>query len=196
MVAIIFTSFFQKLIFKARSKSNKNCIKDTAKNKKKKNKDAEDPKIVDDREKAEKEEDKSREERVNPSDIEPARETETPKEREVRCGEDRQVDDGIEFSVETVEKKDGGSETKDKGAVNAAEGENVILDEEESKKNREVQEVADAVGTVKRGSKTKEKEDEGVAEAEAVLENGVNTDELAADSQVTATNQSPGEIQE
>lgn len=139
---------------------------------------------------------------MNATDIESARESETPKEREVRCGKDRQIDDGIEISIETVGKKDGGSETKDKGEVNAAEDEKVTLDEEESKKNREplenreVQEVAEAVATVQAESKTKEKEDEGVAEADAVMENGVKTDEIVADSQVTAANQSPDEIQE
>lgn len=181
---------FQKLIFKPRSKSNKNCIKDTAKNKKKKKtkteKDAEDPKILDDREKVEKEEDKSREERAKATDVEAARESETSKEREVRCEEDRKIDDGIEISIETVEKKDGGAETKDKGAENGAEEEGeekIALDGEGSKEdgepleNGKVQEVTEIVATVETQSETKEKEDEGVAEVEAVIENGVETDE-------------------
>lgn len=188
--------FFQKLIFKARSKSNKNCIKDTAKNKKKKtktDKDVEDPKILDDREKAEKEEDRSGDERMNATDTESARENKTPKEKDGRCGKDRKIDDGIEISIETVEKKDG---------ENATEEETVTLDEEEPKKsgepleNREVQEVAETVATVKAESKTKEKQNEGIAEAEAMMENGVKTDEIVADSQATATNQSPDEVQE
>ncbi|XP_056236870.1 raftlin-like [Seriola aureovittata] len=220
----------KKLIFKPRGKSNKNCIKDTAKNKKKKKtkteKDAEDPKILDDREKVEREEDKSR---VNAKDEEAARESETPLERESRCEEDRNVDDGIEISIETVEEKDGGEETK--GAENGTEeeeeeAEEKIMDGEGSKENGEplenVREVAETVATVETENKTKEKEDESVAEVEAVIENGVETDkekdegeenaikhkteepasveviakEIVADSQATLTNQSPEETQE
>ncbi|XP_036931390.1 raftlin-like [Acanthopagrus latus] len=221
----------KKLIFKPRSKSNKNCIKETAKNKKKKKtkteKDAEDPKILDDREKAEREEDKSGDERVNATDVEGARESETSKEGEARCEEDRKIDDGIKISVETVEEKDGGAETKDDGAENSTEGE-----EEEkiegSKENGEplrkgeVHEVTKIVATVETQSETKEKEDDGGAEAEAVIENGVETDEekdegegraikckteepagveviakeIVADSQATPNNQSPEETQE
>ncbi|KAM8734839.1 raftlin [Acanthopagrus schlegelii] len=176
----------KKLIFKPRSKSNKNCIKETAKNKKKKKtkteKDAEDPKILDDREKAEREEDKSGDERVNATDVEGARESETSKEGEARCEEDRKIDDGIKISIETVEEKDGGAETKDDGAENSTEGE-----EEEkidgSKENGEplrkgeVHEVTKIVATVETQSETKEKEDDGGAEVEAVIENGVETDE-------------------
>ncbi|XP_044063687.1 raftlin-like [Siniperca chuatsi] len=217
----------KKLIFK----SNKNCIKDAAKNKKKKKsknvKDAEDPKILDDREKAEKEEDKSRDERVNAIDVEAARESETSKEREVRCDEDRKTDDGIEISIET----DGGAETKDKGAENGTEEEGeekIAMDGDGSKEKgeplekSEIQEVSEIVVTVETQSKTKEKEDKGVAEVEAVIENGVETDEekedgeesvikgkteepagaevitkeIVADSQATPTNQSPEETQE
>ncbi|XP_040900416.1 raftlin-like isoform X2 [Toxotes jaculatrix] len=228
----------KKLIFKPRSKSNKNCIKDTAKNKKKKKtkaeKDAEDPKMLDDREKAEKEEDKSRDERLNTTDAEAVRESEPLKERESRCEEDRKIDDGIEISIETVEKKDGGAETKDKGAGNGTEEgggeeeEKITLDGEVSRENgeplenREAQEVAEAVATVKTENETKEKEGEGVAEVEAVIENGVETDEekdegkenvlkhkteepagvevvakeIVAESEVTPTNQTPEETQE
>ncbi|KAM9353062.1 raftlin [Symphorus nematophorus] len=180
----------KKLIFKPRSKSNKNCIKDTAKNKKKKKtkseKDAEDPKILDDKEKVEKEEDKGGDERVNATDVEGAEESETTKEREMRCEEDRKIDDGIEISVETVEKEDGGAETKGKGAENSTEKEGeekMALGGEGSKENGEplengeVREVTEIVATVETQSKTKEKEDEGVAEVEAVIENGVETDE-------------------
>ncbi|XP_070823566.1 raftlin isoform X2 [Chaetodon trifascialis] len=220
----------KKLIFKARSKSNKNCIKDTAKNKKKKKtkteKDVEDPKILDDREKVEKEEDKSRDERVNAAD---ARESETLKGREVRCEEVRKIDDGIDISIETVEKKDGGAEIKDNGAENGTEEEReekMALDEEGSKENGEppengeVHEVTEIIATVETQSKTKEKEEEGGAKVEAVIENGVETDEekdedeesaikteepagvevvakeIVADSQATPTNQSPEEMQE
>lgn len=189
----------KKLIFKPRSKSNKNCIKDTAKNKKKKKtkieKDAEDPKILDEREKVEKEEDKSRDERVNATGVEAARESETSKAREVRCEEDGMIDDGIEISIETIEKKDGGEETEDKGAENSKEGdgeEKMALDGEQSKdngkliENGEAQEVTEIVVTVETQSKTKEKNDEGVAEVEAVIENGVETDEEKDEGDETA----------
>ncbi|XP_029307645.1 raftlin [Cottoperca gobio] len=178
----------KKLIFKPRSKSNKNCIKDTAKNKKKKKtkteKDAEDPKILDERENVEKDENKSRDERVNATDAEAARESETSKERGVSGEEDKMTDDGIKISIETVEKKDGGAETEDKRAETSTEEEGkekIALDEEESKEkgepleNGEVQEVTEIVATVETQSETKEKEDEGVAEV--VIENGVETDE-------------------
>ncbi|TDH11375.1 hypothetical protein EPR50_G00060240 [Perca flavescens] len=178
----------KKLIFKPRSKSNKNCIKDTAKNKKKKKtkteKDAEDPKILDDRETVEKEEEeKSKDEKGNATDVEAARESETSKEREMRCEENRMIDDGIEISIETVEKKDGGAEREDKGAESRTEEEGeekITLDEEGTKENGEpfengeVQEATEIVVTVETQSETKEK-DEGVAEV--VIENGVETDE-------------------
>ncbi|XP_035528707.1 raftlin-like isoform X2 [Morone saxatilis] len=226
----------KKLIFKPRSKSNKNCIKDTAKNNKKKKKtkmekDTEDPKILDDKEKVEKEEEKSRDERVNATDVESARESETSKEREVGCEEDRKIDDGIEISIETVEKKDGGAATKDKRAENSKEEEGeekIALDGAGSKENGEpfengeVQEVTEIVATVETQSKTKEKKDECVAKVEAVIENGVATDEekdkdeedaikrkteepagveinakeIVADSLATPTNQNPEETQE
>ncbi|XP_019134656.2 raftlin [Larimichthys crocea] len=216
----------KKLIFKPRSKSNKNCIKDTAKNKKKKKtKDVEDPKILDDREKVEREEDRSRDEGVNKTDVEAARESETSKDRGVSREEDRKNDDGIEISVETVEKRAGGAEMKDKGAKNGKdeEGEEKIAPEGEGSKvngepleNGEVQEVTEIVATVETQSMTKEKLEQGVAEV--VTENGVETDEekedaikrkteepagvevivkeVVADSQATPTNQSPEETQE
>ncbi|XP_059194818.1 raftlin-like [Centropristis striata] len=213
----------KKLIFKPRSKSNKHCIKDSAKNKKKKKtkteKDAEDPKILDEREKVEREEDKSRDERV--TDEEAAKESEESKERDVRCEEDMMID-GIEISIETVVKKDGGAETEDKGAENGTEeddgGEKTAADGEkdngEPLENGEVQEVTEITATVETQSETKEKEEEGVAEV--VIENGVETDEekdegeetegpadgevitkeIVADSQAKPTNQSPEETQE
>lgn len=214
------------MIFKPRSKSNKNCIKDTAKNKKKKKtKDVEDPKILDDREKVEREEDRSRDEGVNKTDVEAARESETSKDRGVSRQEDRKNDDGIEISVETVEKRAGGAEMKDKGAKNGKdeEGEEKIAPEGEGSKvngepleNGEVREVTEIVATVETQSMTKEKLEQGVAEV--VTENGVETDEekedaikrkteepagvevivkeVVADSQATPTNQSPEETQE
>ncbi|XP_008279393.1 raftlin isoform X2 [Stegastes partitus] len=207
----------KKLIFKPRSKSSKNCIKDTAKNKKKKKtkteKDGEDPKILDEREKVEKEEDKSGDERVNA-----ARESEMLKEREARCEEDEKIDDGIEIGIETVMKKDEAAETKENGTEEGQE--KMALDGEGSKENGEplengeVKEVTETVATVEAQSETKEKESEGAAEADAVIENGVETDEekdegdeietdepaevtakeIVADPQ--ATNQSPEETQE
>ncbi|XP_069393658.1 raftlin isoform X2 [Paralichthys olivaceus] len=224
----------KKLIFKPRSKSNKNCIKDTAKNKKKKKtkseKDAEDPKIIDDREKAEREEDKSREEGENATYGDAGRESGTLEERETRCEEDGKIDDGIEISIETVEMKDGGTETKDKGAGNGTdegeedEEEKITLGEEGSEENGEplVQEVAETVATLETENETKENKDTGVAEVEAVIENGVEADEerdeggenaikhkaeepasvevnakeIVADSLASLTNQSPEETQE
>ncbi|KAI4810505.1 hypothetical protein KUCAC02_013445, partial [Chaenocephalus aceratus] len=219
----------KKLIFKPRSKSNKNCIKETAKKKKKKKtkteKDAEDPKILDDKENVEKEENNSREEAVNAIDVEAARESETSKEREVRSEADKIID-GIEISIETFEKKDGGAETEDKEGQNVTEEEKIALDGEGSNEKgeplekREVQEVTEIVATVETQSETKEKVDESVAEV--VIENGVETDEekdegqeivmkhkteepagvdviakeMVADSKATPTNQSSEETPE
>lgn len=179
---------FQKLIFKPRSKSNKNRIKDTAKNKKKKKtkfeKALEDPKILDDREKVEKEENKSRDEKVNATNVEAARENEISKERDVQSGEDTKIDDGIE--IETVEREDGGAATRDKGAENGTEEEGeekIALGGEGSKENEaplengEVQEVTEIAATVETQDNTKEKERVGAAEVEAVIENGIETDE-------------------
>lgn len=197
---------FQKLIFKPRSKSNKNCIKDTAKNKKKKKtkteKDSEDPKILDERE------NKSRDEKMNATNVEAAR------ERNERCEEDPKIDEGIEISIET--------ETRDKRAesVTGDEGEDKMGGEGsqengEPVENSEVREETSA--TVETQSETKEKEDRDVAEVKAVIENGIETDE-AGDENTTkcqgaepadggdvskevvaepqATNQNPDESQE
>ncbi|XP_074539890.1 raftlin [Halichoeres trimaculatus] len=173
----------KKLIFKPRGKSNKNCIKETAKNKKKKKskaeREAEDPKIHDDREKVEKEDAESKDERANAADEKAGRESQTSKEREERCEEEGQIKDGIEISVETSGKKDGGADTgKDKGAEDegeeAPDGEG-SKENGEPVENGEVLEVSEVVVETK--SETKEKEDEGVAEVEVVIENGVETDE-------------------
>ena len=110
------------------------------------------------------------------------RESGTLEERESRCEEDGKIDDGIEINVETVEKKDGGAETKDKGAGNGSEegeGEKITLNGDGSEENgerlekRDVQEVAETVATVETENETKENEDTGGAEVEAVMENGV-----------------------
>lgn len=134
----------------------------------------EDPKIRDDREFGEKEEDKS----VDEADLESAREKETSKDREVRC-EDGKIDDEIEINVETDKDRDGEAETNNQGAVNGTE--DITLDGEGSKKNGEpaengeVQEGAGAV--VETENQTKEKGGKSVAEVKAVIENGVETDE-------------------
>lgn len=179
---------FQKLIFKPRSKSNKNCIKDTAKNKNKKTKnekDAEDPEIVKDREKVEKEENKSGDEKVNTTNAEGAREGEMSKEKDLRCGDERKIDDGVQISTEIGQEKDGGAEERDKGADGTEEEgeEKLALGGERSKEsgelleNAKVQEVTGIVAIVETQSKTKEKEDTGATEVEAVIENGIETDE-------------------
>ncbi|KAG7475544.1 hypothetical protein JOB18_033317 [Solea senegalensis] len=215
----------KKLIFKPRSKSNKNCIKDIDKNKKKKKakseKDAEDANILNERERDEKEEEKSREERDE------ATYGDAAKEGDSRFEEDRKMDDGVEISVETVEKKDGGTEATDKGEEDGTkedEEEEVTLAGEGSKENggplenKEGQEVAASVAAVETVNKTKEKADV----VEAVIENGVEADEetddadvkaikdmteepsgmdvvtkeIIAESQAAPTNQSPEETQE
>ncbi|XP_072249722.1 raftlin isoform X2 [Leuresthes tenuis] len=211
----------KKLIFKPRSKSNKNGIKDTTKNKKKKTKtekDAEDSKIQDS-EKVEKEDVKNVAETTIPAEVETASEGE--KEKETRCERERELEEGIEISIESVIKKDGAAEVEDKGAENGTEEEKdeMEVDGEGSKQNDEplengeVKEVTETVATVETQSETKEKELEGAAEVESVIENGIETDEekdegeevkskteeviakeTVADPQ--ATNQSPEEAQE
>nr|XP_040021356.1 raftlin-like isoform X1 [Gasterosteus aculeatus aculeatus]XP_040021357.1 raftlin-like isoform X1 [Gasterosteus aculeatus aculeatus] len=173
----------KKLIFKPRGKSNKNCVKDSAKNKNKKKKaktdgDAEDPKITDRSEKVERDEEKSKEEGVNATD------REASKERQLRSEEDGMMNAGIEISIE---KKDGGAETENKGAETgtAEEGEEKAAVEEVGTKENgdppeteEVQEVTEITATVETRSDTKEEEEGGgEGAAEAVMENGVKTDE-------------------
>ncbi|CAJ1062976.1 raftlin-like [Xyrichtys novacula] len=213
----------KKLIFKPRGKSNKNCIKETAKNKKKKKskteREADDPKIQDDREKVEKEEAESKDERANATDEKAGRESETSKEREVRCEEERKMKDGIEISVENGEKKDGGAETEEKVAEEGEDG-GGSKENGEPVENGEVLEVSEII--VETTSETKETEDEGAAEVQAVIENGVETDEekdkdeesvikktteepaggdviakeIVVDSQATPTIQNPDETEE
>lgn len=172
---------FQKLIFKPRSKSNNHCIKDEAKNKKKKKnkaeKDSEDPKILDDREKLEREEDRSGDERVNTTE---ARQGETLEERQASCEEDRKIDeDGSEIEVETF---DGGAETNDQGGDGGTEQERVketiVPDQEGLKENGELLENKEGQNETTAVVETegKTKDDKDVAEAAAVIENGVETD--------------------
>ncbi|KAM4580178.1 raftlin [Odontesthes bonariensis] len=213
----------KKLIFKPRSKSNKNGIKDATKNKKKKSKtekDAEDSKILQDGEKVEKEDVKNVAETASPAEVETAGESE--KEKETRGERERKSEEGIEISIEGVTKKDGAAEVEDKGAENRTEEEKdeVEVDGEASKRNDEplengaVKEATETVATVETQSETKEKEPEGAAEVESVIENGIETDEekdegeeevkskteeVIAKETVTdpqATNQSPEEAQE
>ncbi|MEQ2240386.1 hypothetical protein ILYODFUR_014382 [Ilyodon furcidens] len=175
----------KKLIFKARSKPNKNCIKDVAKNKKKKTmieKESEDIKIADDKEKAEKEEDKTVSESTNAAQVEAA--GEFKKDRKIRCEEDKEVDAGMVISVKKVIKKDGLDKSEDKGEENCtAEREKKDPDVEGSKKiaeslgKEEVEKVAETVVTVETQSETKEKELEGTSKVECVIENGIETDE-------------------
>ncbi|XP_041843356.1 raftlin-like [Melanotaenia boesemani] len=212
----------KKLIFKPRNKSNKNSIKDPSKNKKKKTKtekDAEDPKILQDSEKIEKEDNKNEADRVNAAAEEAANDNE--KERETKFEDEGQTDDGMEISIESDIKKDGAAEMENKEAENTTEEEEkekLTPDGEGSKENEEplgngdAKEVSETVATVETQSETKEKELEG----ESVMENGIETDEekdegeeikskrevevevitkgTVADPQ--ATNQSPEEAQE
>ncbi|XP_062421536.1 raftlin [Pungitius pungitius] len=154
----------KKLIFKPRGKSNKNCVKDTAKNKKKKKKkakadsEAEDPKATDRREKAEREEEKSKDETPNAADRETSRGR--------RPGSEE--DGTIEISIE---KKDGGAETEDKGAGSGAAEEAGTKGSGDPSGAEEVQGAA-----AETPSEAKEDGDGGGV-AEAAMENGVGTDQ-------------------
>lgn len=162
---------FQKLFFKPRSKSNKNCIKETAKSKKKKTtaeKDAEDSKILNDREKREDAK------RVAERGTEAARGWE--EERKKRCEGDKTIDGGIE----AVSKTDGGAESEAAKVENGTEeDEKITADGEGSKENgepsgnEEVKEVNETVVTVETQSETKEKRLAGV---QSSIENGIETE--------------------
>ncbi|XP_076006435.1 raftlin isoform X2 [Genypterus blacodes] len=154
----------KKLIFKPRSKSNKNCIKDAAKSKKKKKKDGEDPKILDERDKGGKEEERAAERR-EATEAGAAGEGETTKDGEEKNQEDRKIDGGIEVGIETVDKED--AEARDEGAAGAKESGEAV-------ENRGEPDAMKTVVTVEAESKTKEEEEEDGAK---VLENGFETDE-------------------
>ncbi|XP_032414316.1 raftlin isoform X2 [Xiphophorus hellerii] len=181
----------KKLIFKARSKSNKNCIKDVAKNKKKKTiieKDSEDLKIADDREKVGKEEEKTVTGSTNAAQVEAA--GESKKERKIRCEEDKKADAGMVISIEKVTRKDEPEKSEDKVAENCTEEtESKAPDGEVSEDNgepsgkEEVEEVNETVVTVETQSETKEKELEGTSKVESVIENGIETDEEKDDGE-------------
>uniref|UniRef100_A0A667WLM3 Raftlin, lipid raft linker 1a n=1 Tax=Myripristis murdjan TaxID=586833 RepID=A0A667WLM3_9TELE len=194
----------KKLIFKTRSKSNKNCIKDAAKNKKKKKKtaaaerDLEDPKILDERENVEKEEAKSRDERANTTEVgEACKEGETAKESEAKSEGDGKIDDGIEIGVENDKIKDGGAEKRDQGAENGTgeDGEEEKPTQErmgsrengEHLENGDVEEVTETVVTVETERETKDEENEGGVRVEAVLENGLDTEETKEEAGENAT---------
>ncbi|XP_068616582.1 raftlin [Brachionichthys hirsutus] len=185
----------KKLIFKPRSKSNKNGIKDKKKKKAKTETVVEDSKIL------EKEEGKARAGRMNATDEEAVRE-ETSKE------EDGKIDDGLEISIEASEKTNGRAETKEKEER---------LDGEASKENGEPSEIcvqkASRDVKAQRETKAGDEVDVGVG---AVLENGIETDEekdeeaikgeaeepefkakeIVADPQATPTNGSPEETRD
>lgn len=211
----------KKLIFKPRSKSNKNCIKDVAKNKKKKTiieKESEDLKIADDREKAGKEEQKTAS--MNASQVEVV--DDSNKEKKIRCEEDKKVDSGMVVSVEEVIRKDGQGKSEEKAAENCTEErENKTPDGERSEEieeplgKEEDEKVTETVVTVETQSETKEKELEGTSKVECVVENGIEIDEekdegeekIKTEEQVeviakenvadpTTTNPSPVEAQE
>uniref|UniRef100_A0A1A7XNB8 Raftlin, lipid raft linker 1 n=1 Tax=Iconisemion striatum TaxID=60296 RepID=A0A1A7XNB8_9TELE len=171
----------KKLIFKPRSKSNKNCIKETAKNKKKKTiieKESEDPKILESREKKN---DKSVTERVKTAQVEAASKGEKGKKR---SEEEKKIGEGIEIGIEGVAKKDGAAESDDKEAKCCTGQEERMTPDEGGPKetrdplgNGEVKDVTETVVTVETPSETKEKELEGVAGVQGVIENGIETDE-------------------
>ncbi|XP_023186808.1 raftlin-like isoform X2 [Xiphophorus maculatus] len=181
----------KKLIFKARSKSNKNCIKDVAKNKKKKTiieKDSEDLKIADDREKVGKEEEKTVTGSTNAAQVEAA--GKSKKERKIRCEEDKKADAGMVISIEKVTRKDEPEKSEDKVAENCTEEtESKAPDGEVSEDNgepsgmEEVEEINETVVTVETQSETKEKELEGTSKVESVIENGIETDEEKDDGE-------------
>ncbi|KAM8868905.1 raftlin [Spinachia spinachia] len=157
----------KRLIFKPRGKSNKNCVKDTAKNKKKKkaktDSDAEDPKMTDRRDKAERDEERSKDGSVDATD------RETSKESQPRS--EPTIDAGIEISVE---KKDEGAETEDKGAEGAAVEEEAPGGNRDPSQAEEVQEATEIAAAVETRGETKGGGDEGAAQV--VMENGVETD--------------------
>ncbi|XP_043972071.1 raftlin-like isoform X3 [Gambusia affinis] len=193
----------KKLIFKSRSKSNKNCIKDVAKNKKKMTiieKDSEDMKIADDRENVAKEEEKTVTGSTNAAQVEAA--GESKKERKIRCEEDKKADAGMVISIEKVTRKDEPEKSEDKVAENCTEEtESKAPDGEGSEENgepsgkEEVEEVNETVVTVETQSETKEKELEGTSKVESVIENGIETEEEKDDGEENEIKTGePGEV--
>ncbi|XP_061812650.2 raftlin isoform X1 [Nerophis lumbriciformis] len=141
----------KKLIFKPRGKSNKNGIRDTAKNKKTKNK-----------------MDKNEDALKSPGGGDEAvnkEASEKPKEQDGNTGDVR---------VEPVLSGEDAAETEDKGAGEEPETaeEKSELDQEELLEDTEVLEVTET---------TLVQADDKEAEVEAVVENGVETDEEKED---------------
>ncbi|XP_038132345.1 raftlin, partial [Cyprinodon tularosa] len=180
----------KKLIFKTRSKSNKNCIKDLAKNKKKNTineKESEELKIADDKEKAGKEGDVTVGENTNAEQVEAA--GESKKERKIKCEEDTKADAGMVISIEKVISKDGPDKKEDKGAEHctgvredrAPYGKGSEENGEPLGKE-EVEKVTETVATVETQKETKEKVLEGTSKVECVIENGIETDEEKDDN--------------
>nr|XP_057909084.1 raftlin-like isoform X2 [Doryrhamphus excisus] len=150
----------KKLIFKPRGKSNKNCIKDTAKNKKIKSmdKNVDSPKIPDRRDKEDNEKTGSI-----------TRESEKPKQQ------DEQIEDASDVHVEPVHRREDTAETEDRGAEEDTEKDKVKSElHTEKSKETEVLEVTETTATVQTEPKTADDKEE---EVEAVVENGVETDQ-------------------
>ncbi|XP_056142027.1 raftlin-like isoform X2 [Lampris incognitus] len=178
----------KKLIFKSRGKSNKNCIKDTTKNKKKKNKttgvekDPEDPKILDDREKVLKEEAESKDEGTKKAEIgTECKESEIAKEKDAKKDEDRKMVEEIKIGA----MKDSDTESRDKGAVNSTadegEEEKTPLEGERSIERAgalENGEIEDAAEAIEKQKESEAEDNERAGEIEVVgVENGVQRDE-------------------
>uniref|UniRef100_A0A667WXI4 Raftlin, lipid raft linker 1a n=1 Tax=Myripristis murdjan TaxID=586833 RepID=A0A667WXI4_9TELE len=154
--------------------------------------------ILDERENVEKEEAKSRDERANTTEVgEACKEGETAKESEAKSEGDGKIDDGIEIGVENDKIKDGGAEKRDQGAENGTgeDGEEEKPTQErmgsrengEHLENGDVEEVTETVVTVETERETKDEENEGGVRVEAVLENGLDTEETKEEAGENAT---------
>lgn len=141
-----------------------------------------DPKILDDKEKFDREEDKSRAETVNTT---AAKESETMKDQEETCEEESEIH-VKEINVETLKRSDGGEEVEGKGAENGTEEEGqeeekTAPEQEELKDDSKVlesivvQDLTETTAIVQTECETKD--NKVVAEVEAVIENGVDTHE-------------------
>ncbi|XP_054636920.1 raftlin-like [Dunckerocampus dactyliophorus] len=153
----------KKLIFKPRGKSNKNGIKDTAKNKKTKtmDKNVDSPKIPDRRDKAGNEEDNERKGSIT-------RKGEKPKQQ------DEQIEDVSDVHAEPVHRREDMAETEDRGAEEET-GDTVKSElHPELLEETDVLEVTETAATVPTKPKTSDNKE---AEVEAVVENGVEKDE-------------------
>lgn len=172
----------QKLIFKPRGKSNKNCSKDPAKgnkNKKKRSKEekaVEDPRIHSDEREDERDITASRGGKTDATVAEQAAADDTKSEEKKEPHRDEaKMDDEGAISRDDAEMRKGGG-----GAIADKEEEN---DREEDKQAVPLVENGDTSATVateETQSKTKEKEGEEQEQggvANMVVENGIGTDE-------------------